>query len=143
MPAGEEIPAKDLTIEFSRRARGVPVWAALHSLGRKGVAELIERTHRLAQRLASGLSELGFDVHNSVVLNQVVASIGTSALTARVRELVELDGACWFGPTCWKSRDAVRFSVSSWATTEDDINLSLASIARAVAAARVELQAMV
>jgi glutamate/tyrosine decarboxylase-like PLP-dependent enzyme len=138
MPVEEQVPAKDLLPEFSRRARGVPVWAALRTLGQSGVADLVERICRLAQRLAHGLADMGFEIHNDVVLNQVVASAGTPELTRRIRELVEEEGTCWFGPTRWRGRDAVRFSVSSWATTEADIDRSLAAIASAARRARAE-----
>jgi glutamate/tyrosine decarboxylase-like PLP-dependent enzyme len=130
-PTGEAAP-KDVVPEFSRRARGVPVWAALRTLGRAGVSELVERSCALARQLADGLEGIGFEVHNEVVLNQVVASIGTPEFTEAVREHVEKDGTCWFGPTSWQGRKAVRFSLSSWATTELDIERSLKSISKAV-----------
>lgn len=131
-PSTAEMPAKDLTLEFSRRARGVPVWAALRTLGRSGVADLVEQCSSNARLLASGLERIGFEIHNEVVLNQVVASIGDAEFTAAVRSKVERDGGCWFGPTQWKGRDAVRFSVSSWATTAEDIEAAVNAIASAV-----------
>lgn len=143
MPTGEQVPAKDMVVEFSRRARGVPVWAALRTLGRDGVADLVARTSRHATSLANGLRELGFDIHNDIVLNQVVASIGSPELTSRVCQLAQLDGTCWFGTTRWKGRDAIRLSVSSWASTDEDISASLAAIARAVSTARLELRTKV
>jgi glutamate/tyrosine decarboxylase-like PLP-dependent enzyme len=136
LPSGEEIAAKDLVPEFSRRPRGVTVWAALRTLGRAGVAELVERCCSHAKWLAEGLSAFGFEIHNEVVLNQVVASIGDADFTERVRQRVEADGECWFGPTHWQGRQAVRLSVSSWATTDRDIERTLDAIGRAVAAVK-------
>jgi glutamate/tyrosine decarboxylase-like PLP-dependent enzyme len=132
LPAGEDVPMKDLGPELSRRPRGITVWAALRTLGRTGVAELVERCCSHASWLAEGLRGIGFDIHNDVVLNQIVASIGDDEFTARVREKVEESGEAWFGPTHWQGRAAIRLSVSSWATTEADIERTLNAIARAV-----------
>ena len=109
--------------ESSRRARGIELWAALRSLGRDGLAQLIERTCRHAKRFAAGLSEAGFTILNDVVINQVLVSI-TDDLLARIQE----DGTCWCGGTVWQGRRAMRISVSSWATTDDDVERSLAAI---------------
>ncbi|HYL95994.1 MAG TPA: aminotransferase class V-fold PLP-dependent enzyme, partial [Terriglobales bacterium] len=116
------------TPEASRRARGVEVWAALRSLGRKGLAELIERNCRLAQRFAEGLRKLGYSVLNDVVLNQVLVSFGDQ--TRRIIAELQSDGTCWCGGTQWHGITAMRISVSCWATTEADVDLSLAAIAR-------------
>jgi glutamate/tyrosine decarboxylase-like PLP-dependent enzyme len=132
LPAGDEVPMKDLVPELSRRPRGITVWAALRTLGRAGVAELVERCCSHARWLAEGLRGLGFEVHNDVVLNQVVASIGTPELTMRVRDEVERSGEAWFGPTQWRGRPAVRLSVSSWATTDADIERTLNAIEAAL-----------
>ncbi|MGZ8313376.1 MAG: pyridoxal phosphate-dependent decarboxylase family protein, partial [Allosphingosinicella sp.] len=131
----ESVAPKDLGPELSRRARAVPVWAALRTLGRRGVADLVERCCAHALRLAAGLRAIGFTVHNEVVLNQIVATIGTPDYLAEIQRRVEQDGAAWFGPTHWRGRPAMRFSVSSWATTEADIAATLAAVARAVEAA--------
>ena len=120
----------DHTPELSRRARGVEVWAALRSLGRKGVAELIERTCRHAQRFAEGLAEAGYEVLNDVVLNQVLVSFGDPKTTERVIEGIQTDGTCWCGGTVWQGRTAMRISVSCWATTDDDVEKSLAAMIR-------------
>ncbi|WP_417450771.1 pyridoxal phosphate-dependent decarboxylase family protein [Kordiimonas sp.] len=122
---------KDMVPEFSRRARGVEVWAALRTLGRDGVTDMIARCCAHARRFASGLEALGFDVLNDVVLNQVVATIGTAEQLAAIRAHVEASGECWFGPTVWKGRHAIRISVSSWRTTEADVDRSLRAIAAA------------
>lgn len=129
--AEETMAPKDMVPEFSRRARGVEVWAALRSLGRDGVREMVAGCCAHAQRFADGLREIGFEVLNDVTLNQVVATIGTTEELADIRSLVEQSGECWFGPTVWKSRQAVRISVSSWRTTEEDVDRSLAAIATA------------
>ena len=116
--------------ELSRRARGVDIWAALKSLGRSGLAELIERNCRCAKRFADGLARAGFEMLNDVVLNQVLVSFGTPEDTARVIEGIQEDGTCWCGPTLWQGRTAMRISVSSWATTEADVDRSLEAMLR-------------
>lgn len=116
--------------EASRRARGVEVWAALRSLGRSGLAELIERDCQLARRFAESLQRDGFDILNDVVLNQVLVSFGDAETTRRVIADVQRDGTCWCGGTEWHGRMAMRISVSSWATTEEDVDASAAAIAR-------------
>jgi glutamate/tyrosine decarboxylase-like PLP-dependent enzyme len=121
----------DFTPELSRRARGIEVWAALHQLGRSGVAEMIDRCCRHATRFAQGLSDAGFEILNDVVLNQVLVSFGDVDTTHRVITAVQEDGTCWCGITQWQGRTAMRISVSSWATTEEDVELSLAAIIRA------------
>ena len=123
----------DFTPELSRRARGVEVWAVLRSLGRSGLAGLFERNCRQARRFADGLAAAGFEILNDVVLNQVLVSFGEPADTQRVIAAVQDDGTCWCGGTLWQGRTAMRISVCSWATTDDDVERSLAAI---LAAAR-------
>jgi len=118
------------TPEASRRARGVEVWAALRSLGRKGLAEMIERNCRQAACFAESLQAAGFAILNDVVLNQVLVSFGTAAQTQRVIDEVQKDGTCWCGGTQWHGKAAMRISVSSWATTDDDVRQSLEAILR-------------
>jgi glutamate/tyrosine decarboxylase-like PLP-dependent enzyme len=120
----------DYTPELSRRARGVEVWAALRSLGRKGLADLIERTCRHARRFAEGLSAAGFQILNEVVLNQVLVSFGDADKTNRVIADIQADGTCWCGGTVWQGKTAMRISVSSWATTEADVERSLEAMIR-------------
>ena len=119
--------------EMSRRARSVEVWAALKSLGTKGLADLIERTCRYAARFASELSEAGYRVLNDVVINQVLVSFGDPQSTQRIIEGVQADGTCWCGGTQWQGHTAMRISVSSWATTGDDVERSLEAILRIAA----------
>jgi glutamate/tyrosine decarboxylase-like PLP-dependent enzyme len=116
------------TPEMSRRARGVEIWAALRTLGRSGLAEMIERTCVFASRFAEGFRAAGYQVLNDVVLNQVLVSFGDAATTRRVIEAVQADGTCWCGSSVWQGHTAMRVSVSSWATTEDDVERSLAAI---------------
>jgi glutamate/tyrosine decarboxylase-like PLP-dependent enzyme len=116
--------------EMSRRARGIEIWAALRSLGRSGLADLVERTCRHATRFASGLSKAGYQILNDVVINQVLVSFGDPATTRRVIESVQTDGTCWCGGTVWQGYTAMRISVSSWATTDSDVERSLAAILR-------------
>jgi glutamate/tyrosine decarboxylase-like PLP-dependent enzyme len=116
--------------EESRRGRAVPVYAALRALGREGLAELIERNCRQAQRFAAGLSAAGHEVLNEVVLNQVVVAFGDAERTRRVVAALQEDGTCWCGATVWKGRTAMRISVSGWATTDADVEKSLTAILR-------------
>jgi glutamate/tyrosine decarboxylase-like PLP-dependent enzyme len=120
--------------EMSRRARGVEVWAAIRSLGRAGVADLVSRCCRLAARFAEGLKAAGFEVLNEVVLNQVLVSFGDDGRTQRVIAAVQREGTAWCGGTVWQGRAAMRISVSSWATTEADVDRSLAAIVKVAAA---------
>jgi glutamate/tyrosine decarboxylase-like PLP-dependent enzyme len=120
----------DHTPELSRRARGVEVWAALRTLGREGLVEMIDGTRRHARRFAEGLAAAGFEILNDVVLNQVLVSFGEPAATERVVAGIQADGTCWAGITAWQGRTAMRISVSSWATTDDDVERSLAAMIR-------------
>jgi glutamate/tyrosine decarboxylase-like PLP-dependent enzyme len=133
LPSGARPDAFQYTPEMSRRARGIEVWAALRSLGRTGVAELVERTCRLASRFAVALQKAGHDVLNEVVANQVLVSFGSDERTRRVVEAVQADGTCWCGGTVWQGRAAMRISVSSWATTEADVDASLDAMLRLAA----------
>lgn len=130
LPQGEHREPSQYVPELSRRARGVEIWAALKSLGRAGLAELIERNCRSAARFAAGLSAAGFEVLNEVVLNQVLVSFGPSDVNQRVIQAIQEDGTCWCGGTVWQGRHAMRISVSSWATTDADVDLSLGAITR-------------
>ena len=121
------------TPDFSRRARGVEVWAALRQLGRTGLADLIERTCRYAGRFAEGLRGAGYRVLNDVVLNQVLVSFGSPERTREVIARVQGEGTCWCGGTVWQGHTAMRISVSSWATTDADVERSVAAILRAAA----------
>jgi glutamate/tyrosine decarboxylase-like PLP-dependent enzyme len=116
------------TPELSRRARGVDVWAALQSLGRDGVAALVERCCRHARTFAEGLHAAGFEVLNTVSLNQVVVDLGSAERAERIARALQADGRCWCGPTHWKGRSALRISISSWNTTDADVERSLAAI---------------
>jgi glutamate/tyrosine decarboxylase-like PLP-dependent enzyme len=116
--------------EFSRRGRGIEVWAALRSLGRSGLAAQIDRTCAYAAQFAAGLRAAGYDVLNDVVLNQVLVSFGSAELTRRVIRRVQQEGTCWMGGTEWQGRVAMRISVSGWATTEEDVRKSLQAILR-------------
>jgi glutamate/tyrosine decarboxylase-like PLP-dependent enzyme len=116
--------------ELSRRARGVEVWAALLSLGRSGIADLVERTCDFARAFAVGLANAGFEILNEPVLNQVLVSFGTDEQTESIVAAVQKDGTCWCGTTIWKGRRAMRISVSSWTTTREDVARSIAVMVR-------------
>jgi len=130
----EERDPSNYNPELSRRARGVELWAGLRSLGRQGMAALVERTCSHARRFAEGLTAAGFEVLNDVVLNQVLVSFGSAERTREVIARVHQEGTCWCGGTLWQGHAAMRISVSSWATTEADVERSLAAILRAAAA---------
>jgi glutamate/tyrosine decarboxylase-like PLP-dependent enzyme len=120
----------DYTPELSRRGRGVDVWAAMRSLGRSGIAELVEANCRQARRFGEGLSAAGFTVLNEVVLNQVLVQFGDADRTKRVIRAIQDDGTMWAGETVWQGKTAMRISVSCWATTDADVEQSLAAIIR-------------
>src|SRR5262249_19247088 len=128
-------PPGDYVLESSRRARGFATWAALRELGRSGVAELVDRCCDLARRVAAPLSEAeGIAAVNDVVMNQVLVRFGDDdGETDRVIEAVQRSGECWMGSTTWHGRRLMRISVSSWRTTEADVDRSVRAI---VAAAR-------
>jgi glutamate/tyrosine decarboxylase-like PLP-dependent enzyme len=116
--------------ESSRRARGVEVWAALRSLGRAGLSDLIERTCRYARMAADRLKAESFDILNDVVLNQVLVSFGEAERTRRVIQAIQEDGTCWCGGTIWHGQTAMRISIASWATDEAEMEHSLSAIVR-------------
>ena len=129
LPTGAR-DAMDWTPESSRRARSFAIWAALRSLGREGVVEMVERCCACARRFAEVLdAQDGVEVLNDVVLNQVLVRFGDDdAATDAVVAAVQAEGTCWMGPTAWRGRDAMRISVSNWATTFDDVDRSCAAI---------------
>lgn len=120
----------DYVPELSRRARGVEVWAALRALGRAGVIEPIERNCRQARRFAQGLQSAGYQILNEVVLNQVLVSFGDTSMTNHVIAEIQKEGTCWCGGSVWQGRTAMRISVSSWATTDEDVEKSLQAMVR-------------
>ena len=120
----------EFTPETSRRMRGIEIWAAIASLGRDGIEELVEHNCLQARRFAAGLRDAGWEILNDVVLNQVLVAFGDDRATAEVIQGVQREGTCWCGGTSWNGRAAMRISVSSWATTYDDVERSLAAILR-------------
>jgi glutamate/tyrosine decarboxylase-like PLP-dependent enzyme len=130
---GQERDPFDYVPEMSRRARGIPVWAALRSLGRDGIADLVERTCAIARRMADSLAtESGVQILNEVTLNQVLVRFDDDdARTKAVIAAVQDDGTCWLGGTTWHGRGAMRISVSNWWTREPDADRSVEAIIRA------------
>jgi glutamate/tyrosine decarboxylase-like PLP-dependent enzyme len=126
----ERRDAIDFTPDSSRRSRGIDVWAALKSLGRQGLVDMIDRNCRQAKRFAEGLARAGFEVLNHVVLNQVLVAFGDQMRTDAVIAAVQDEGTCWCGGTVWRGRPAMRISVSSWATTDEDIDRSIQAVIR-------------
>jgi glutamate/tyrosine decarboxylase-like PLP-dependent enzyme len=123
--------------EFSRRARGFTVWAALRSLGRRGLAEMVERFCAHARRFAAGLSEMdGVRVVNDVVFTQVCVSFGSDEVTREVAARLLQDGTAWMTPSTWHGQAVLRISVSNWRTTEEDVDRTLAAVRRILAEVR-------
>lgn len=120
----------DFTPELSRRARGAEIWSALLSLGHKGLADMIERNCAQARRFAERLASAGYEILNDVVLNQVVVCFGDAERTKKVIDAIQKDGTCWAGITVWQGRTAMRISVSSWATTDADVERSVDAMIR-------------
>jgi glutamate/tyrosine decarboxylase-like PLP-dependent enzyme len=140
--AGEAYQPYDYVPESSRRARGISVYAALRSLGRSGVGELVDRCCALAGRIAERLAAApGVSILNEVVLNQVLVRFAgpgeddraADERTAAVIAAVQREGTCWAGGTVWQGRGAMRISVSNWSTTEADIDRSADAIIRCAA----------
>lgn len=118
--------------EISRRARGVPVWAALRALGRSGVADLVDGLARSARSMADGLSGVdGAAVLNDVVYTQVCVAFGDDARTRRITERVLADGVTWMSGSRWRDRDVLRVSMSNWSTDADDVARSVDAVRRA------------
>ena len=134
LPQGGGRDPIDYSPEMSRRARSIPIYAALRSLGRDGLAELVDRCCALARRLAAAMHELdGAEVLNDVVINQVLVRFGDDdATTQRVIADVQEGGEAWFGGTVWQGRAAARISVSNWSTTEADIDRLTAALGRSL-----------
>ncbi len=130
LPQGEHREPSQFCPELSRRSRGVEVWAALYSLGRSGLADLIERTSNYAKIFAEGLKAAGFEILNDVVINQVLVSFGTPEETNKVINEIQNDGTCWCGGTVWQGKVAMRISICSWSTTEEDVKKSLEAMIR-------------
>lgn len=126
-----ERDALDFNPEFSRRARGFAVYAAIRALGRSGIAEIVDRCHAMARRFADTLAANGVAVLNDVVLNQVLVRFGDDdAHTRRVVTAVQHEGTCWMSGTTWQGKAAMRISVSNWTTDESDIDRSAAAVLR-------------
>ncbi|HEY6370700.1 MAG TPA: aminotransferase class V-fold PLP-dependent enzyme [Candidatus Sulfotelmatobacter sp.] len=118
------------TPDSSRRARGIELWAAMRSLGRTGLREMIERNCRQAKLFAERLQAAGYAILNDVVLNQVLVSFGSPEQTRRVIAEIQAEGTCWCGGTVWQGHTAMRISVSCWATTDEDVERSAATMIR-------------
>lgn len=136
LAAGDTRDPLNLGPEMSRRARAVEVWAALRSLGRRGLADLVDRTCDYAATMAAALADAGYEILNEVCLNQVLVSFGSAEITRRVIAGVQAEGTCWCGGTEWQGKTAMRISISSWATTGADIEASLDAILRVAAAVK-------
>jgi glutamate/tyrosine decarboxylase-like PLP-dependent enzyme len=120
LPSDVEFEAMHHTPQSSQRARQFEVWAVLRTLGRSGVAELVQQASAVAAAIAARLAQHGFEVLNEVVLNQVLVRPAEPVTTAALIAEIQSDGRTWCGPTTWRGEPAMRISVSSWKTTVDD-----------------------
>lgn len=128
IPDGAHLDPVHRGPEMSQRARAVETWAVLKTLGQSGVSELIDRCCRHARALADGLGAAGFTIHNDVVLNQVMVSLGSDAETEALLTAVSRVGTMWAGGSEFGGRKVMRMSVSGWASTEDDIDQTIATL---------------
>ena len=129
----------DWTPESSRRARSIPVYAAIRQLGRTGVAELVDRCCAHARAIAKGLVRIqGCELLNEVVLNQVLFRFEDEDRTRSILTAVQHGGEAWLGGTTWDGRAAIRLSVSGWRTTEDDVARTVRAFEQAAAAAPLD-----
>jgi glutamate/tyrosine decarboxylase-like PLP-dependent enzyme len=134
--SGVERDAVDWVPEFSRRARGIAVYAAFRTLGRKGVENLIDRCCARARQMAELLrAGKGVKILSDVVLNQVLVRFGDDdEVTRSVVTGVQKEGTCWLGGTTWQGQAAMRISFSNWATSEEDVTRSAEAILRVASA---------
>jgi glutamate/tyrosine decarboxylase-like PLP-dependent enzyme len=109
----------------------VELWAGLRSLGRSGMAQIVSRTSEHARRFAAGLQAAGYTILNDVVINQVLVDFGSPEKTLAIVARLQAEGTCWCGSTVWQGKTAMRISVSSWATTKEDVDRSLAAMLKA------------
>lgn len=129
------------TPEMSRRARVIELWATLKYLGKIGIDQMVYGFYQRALQFAEELNKLdGFEVLNEVVFNQVIVRCETDALTKRTIEKIQELRTCWLGGSTWYGQQVIRISVCSWATTSDDVSLSVQSFEKALALAKAELQ---
>lgn len=131
LPESGRREPSEYTPEMSRRARAVDVWAALKQVGHSGLAHMIETSCRHARTYADAFRAAGHDVLNDVVLNQVLVRFGDPDVTKRTIESLQRDGIVWCGGTVWQGKTAMRLSVSSWATTDDDVQAGIQAILQA------------
>ncbi len=132
VPTEDRRDPMDWTPDASRRARGIPVYAAIRSLGRSGIADLVERCCDLGRRFGSGLADIpGAELVVEPVINQVLFRFEDDHRTATVLHQVQEGGVAWMGPTRWEGRAAIRMSVSNWMTSESDIDATLAAFREA------------
>jgi glutamate/tyrosine decarboxylase-like PLP-dependent enzyme len=131
LPNDERREPAHFTPELSRRARVVEVWAAMRSLGRRGIARMVESNCESASLMARLLREGGLKILNEVALNQILVSAGNDAATERLIEAVQAEGTCWCGGSTWRGQRVMRISISNWSTSEADIVRSARAILRA------------
>ncbi len=128
---GEQRDPMLYTPEMSRRARGIELWATMKFLGRSGIRDLVDQLCTKAKNMGQQLKDEGFILHNEVVFNQVLISCPDENITKSLLIHIQEDGTCWCGSSVWEGKTAIRVSVCSWATTDEDIDLSVKAFVRA------------
>lgn len=128
---GDERDGMFYTPEMSRRARIFELWATLKSLGRTGIDEMVYGLHQRAKQFAKELNSEGFEIMNDVCFNQVLVHYKSNEITMKILKLIQEFRICWCGSSKWDGKDVIRISVCSWATTEEDVNISVKSFVKA------------
>ena len=113
------------TPELSKRSRAIELWATMKYLGRKGIDEMVTAFHLRAKQLEKGLEEIGFQIVNDVVFNQVLVASDNDEKTKQIIEYIQKSGECWLGGSTWQGKAVIRVSVCSWMTTENDIKRTI------------------
>ncbi|NRB53298.1 MAG: aspartate aminotransferase family protein [Saprospiraceae bacterium] len=126
------------TPELSKRSRAIELWATLKYLGKTGVDEMILGFHQRAKQLEEGLADVGFEILNEVVFNQVLVRLQNDKQTSKVIQYVQQSGECWVGPSSWNGQVVIRISVCSWVTTEEDIRKTISIFQQASNAVKLE-----
>ena len=135
---GTERDGMFYTPEMSRRARIIELWATMKYLGKAGINEMVYGLHKKAKKFADQLEKNGFEILNDVVFNQVLVHCNNDELTRQTLKNIQEMRVCWCGGSRWKGKDVIRISVCSWATTDEDISLSLESFIKARELAKIK-----
>jgi glutamate/tyrosine decarboxylase-like PLP-dependent enzyme len=128
---GEQRDGKLYTPEMSRRGRAIELWATIKILGKSGIEELVDGLCARAQQFAGMMRAEGFQILNEVVFNQALVACASAQQSAAMMKHLQQSGECWCGGARWREQPVIRVSVCSWATTEEDINRTVAAFVKA------------